>query len=409
MKINKERLWRSIHELGRIGKNDDGSITRLAYTKEDQEACKFIEKKMRDAGLDVEYDYCGNIIGTLKSRNESEETIVCGSHFDSVKNGGIFDGCLGVLGAIEALQTMGEHNIRLKHNIKVIGFRDEEGNRFGHGMVGSRSISGLMEAEGFKSIDENGVSLGEAIDAAGYNHEFFENCVIDNIRSYFELHIEQGAVLESNDKSVGIVEGIAGLHRYTVIIEGKADHAGATPMNLRHDPVVAMSKWISEVTRMVKTYKNTVVTVGELEVQPGAFNIICSSVKFSLDLRALEVEIINAILEDIEKLNKIISKDEKVSIKLEKNHIFLPASCDLEIRKNLTSFANDLNIKSMPIMSGAGHDAMQFKDRCKIAMVFVRSMNDGASHSKYEYSTIEDCANGVQLLCLALEKEGMGN
>ena len=362
MRINEKRLWNHIQTLGQIGKAEDGSVTRLSFTKEDEAAAFQLTEWMREAGLHVTIDACGNIIGTLKGAEPNLPPVVCGSHFDTVKEGGIFDGCLGVLTGIEVLQTIREAGIQPQRSIMVIGFRDEEGNRFGYGMIGSRSICGKVEKDGLLSVDHKGITLAQAMTQAGYHPACYATCQLSSLEAFYEVHIEQADVLAAQNLSVGIVEGIAGLVRYTVTIYGRSAHAGATPMHRRHDPVTAMSRWILHMTQLAQQ-PHTVAPIGEIHTYPGACNIICDRVSFSLDLRSLDDAVIQ-----------------------------LEVCC------------KTLQLPILRLASGAGHDCMNFQGICPTAMIFVRSQHEGASHSKEEYSTQKDCADGCQLLLEAFRK-----
>lgn len=397
MRINQERLWKRIYELGKIGQNSDGSITRWPYTLEDEQAKELLMKWMQEAHLEVKKDAVGNIIGTLKGQDSSLAPLICGSHYDSVKNGGIFDGCLGVIAGIEVAQCLYEDGIQPLRTLHIIGFEDEEGNRFGYGMIGSKSICGLVSKEGLESCDQNHISLKKAGELAGYDFNKYQDCIISPIHAFIELHIEQGKVLEKHNKPIGIVSSIAGLKRFDIEIHGESGHAGATPMNDRLDPIVFMSQWILKVTELSKSYQDTVATVGQVIPCPGAYNIICQKVYFSLDLRSSCDKRLHEIVKKIEKYNQELEQTTGIHIDM-KEVIQLPAvQCDSSYQKELMTKCKENNILTMPLMSGAGHDCMNFKDVCPTAMIFVRSQN-GYSHRKEEYSHKEDCAKGCEIL-----------
>lgn len=403
MRINQNRLWERIHELGKIGKNSDGSITRWPYTFEDEKAKELLMKWMQEAHLEVKKDDVGNVIGTMKGRDETLPPIVCGSHYDSVKNGGIFDGCLGVIAAIEVAQCLYEDGIQLLRNFLVIGFEDEEGNRFGYGMIGSKSVCNLIEEDGLNTKDENGITLVNAAKQLGYHINNYAACKIDPIHSYIELHIEQGKVLEKNDKPIGIVSGIAGLKRFDIEIQGISGHAGATPMNDRCDPIVIMSEWILKITELSKSYGNTVATIGKVSPYPGAYNIICQSVCFSLDLRSYQDDIILDIIKEMQSYNKQMEEVTGSRITMKEAIHLSAVHCDPNIQKELLILCEENQIETMTLMSGAGHDCMNFKDVCPTAMIFVRSKK-GYSHRMEEYSSKEDCAKGCEILYQWIKK-----
>ena len=402
MNIQENRLWNHIQELGMIGRAEDGSVTRLPFTKEDQQAETLLLKWMREAGLDTRVDAVGNVIGIYSGREPELPPVVCGSHFDSVVEGGIFDGCLGVLAGIEVLQTMKKQGIRPKRTHMVIGFRDEEGNRFGYGMVGSKSFCGVMGREGFQSTDANGYTLQEAMELAGFHPEDYTSCQ-SKAHRYYELHIEQGRILEDQDTAIGIVSGISALTRYTITFKGESAHAGATAMKHRIDPVVAMSAWISEITRLATLYPDTTATIGEIHTYPGACNIICDHVTCSLDIRSLKGEHIEEIMKKMEEFHKQSNSGVVMELQLEQHMDACPS--DHEVITLLDKICKEQGIPVVHLASGAGHDAMNFKNVCPIGMIFVRSVR-GYSHRKEEYSRKEDCALGCELLYQILCHEG---
>lgn len=403
MKIDKERLWNHLMELKEIGKNSDGSVTRFPFTNEDKQAQEQIVEWMSNAGLNVHIDYVGNIIGTLQGSDETLPAIMCGSHYDSVKNGGAFDGCLGVLAGIEVLQTLIENKIQPKRSIQVVGFKDEEGNRFPYGMVGSKSICATFGKEGFSSQDESGISLYDAMSSFGLQPDRYRECQLHPFM-FLEIHIEQARLLEDRDKAIGIVQGIAGLSRFTISIHGECAHAGATPMAYRHDPVVAMSEWILHISELSKQYQGMVATIGSIQTNPGVCNVICDHVTYTLDLRSLKDEDRKQVMEVIKSFNKELEIKHGVSITMIEEQCLVSCLCDEILQDTLKSICIEKNIPYEELVSGAGHDCMNFKDICKVAMIFVRS-KAGYSHRKEEFSSKEDCALGAEILYEFLLKQ----
>ena len=398
MNINAQRLWDHLNELGKVGMNNDGSVTRLAYSVDDEKAKELIKKWMVEAELKVEEDAVGNLIATYSSENGNNPPLLIGSHFDSVKEGGRFDGCLGVLSGLEVLQTLKENDWKPERDIKLIGFRDEEGNRFGYGMIGSHSVAGIMDESGLESKDETGTTLNEVLIQNGYHPEKIQECRIEPIYAYLELHIEQASLLQQNHCSVGIVTGIAGLDRYTFTICGQSAHAGATPMTLRKDPVVAMSHWITRITELAEQESSTVATVGSVITTPGACNVICDKVEFTLDIRSLFDETRCQIMKQMNDYE--IELAEQYHVKFSRIHDqSLPAAaCNGKIQDKIEQCCNKRGIKTMRLVSGAGHDCMNFRTVCPLGMIFVRSLNEGASHSLNEFSSKQDCTEGAQIL-----------
>src|ERR671917_289807 len=243
--IDGERLWRRISDLGEIGGQEEGGVTRLSLTDEERAAKDRVASYMEEAGLSVREDAAGNLIGRREGRNPETPAVLIGSHVDSVYNGGNFDGPLGVLAGIEVLQTMEERGIETEHPVEVVAFTDEEGVRFSFGMIGSRALAGKLTPEDLTSYeDEDGVSIAEAMFAYGLDPELIGDAARpeDSVRAYVELHIEQGRVLENEDLPAGVVTGIAGPVWLRFILEGETGHAGATPMNLRRDALAAAAE-----------------------------------------------------------------------------------------------------------------------------------------------------------------------
>lgn len=399
--INENRLWKHLRQLAEIGKNQDGSITRLPFTPQDRQAELLILTFMKEAGLETRRDAAGNLIGRWMPEDPAPvggiAPIIAGSHFDTVLKGGAFDGCLGLLGAIEAVQTLRESGFSPSCPIYVIGFRDEEGNRFGYGMIGSRSICGKVKPEGLLSRDQDGICLKDAMTDFGLDPSRLDTCRIFPVRAMLELHIEQADMLEQTGNTIGIVEGIAGLERHTIRIEGNSAHAGATPMKCRKDPVPAMSRWILEITRMAQEREHCVATVGNIHTSPGACNIICDHVEFSLDLRSLRDQDRKEIMEEMEVLERQLESRDGIRITRRMDQEIPSAPCDTRLKKSMEEICRKNGYSFCHLMSGAGHDSMNFSGLCPISMIFVPSV-DGRSHRKEEFTSSRDCAAGVQVL-----------
>lgn len=396
MKINSDRLWNRLYELGKFGVDEQGGITRWPYTEADMEAKNWLINEMKKAGLTVKEDYVGNIIGIYNPMNSYEAPVLSGSHYDTVKNGGIFDGCLGILSALEAAETFKENHVELKRPFYVIAYKDEEGDRFRHGMIGSKAITGKLVEDDLKVLDEDRISISEAMKVYGYDPDKAFECKIDPIHASVELHIEQGKVLEQNHCNVGIVEGIPYHKTYEITIRGCSGHAGATPMIDRTDPVLAMSEWIQKITELTSSYPNTVATIGIINTYPGSVNVICDHVTFTLDIRSLKLEIIEQCLMEIKETEYELNTKGFI-IEYVLKHYLVGVDCDEEHKKLLDRIMTEKNIAHMHLVSGAGHDSQNFKDVCPCSMIFVRS-KDGYSHRKEEYSSKNDCTYGAEVL-----------
>ncbi len=401
MKINLKRLEKNIVDLGWIGYNGDENnklpygnkgITRLPFTEEYKKADDFVVKLMEDSGLEVKHDSIGNLFGTmLSSNNEKEESILIGSHIDTVPQGGMFDGALGVLAAIESLHTLKENNYDNNYNLTVAVFIGEEGREELGGTFGSRCFTGDIELNK-KEID--------FLETVGKSPEDVENAKTNKnkIKNYLEMHIEQGAVLENEKTPIGIVQGIVGIARYKAIVKGVANHAGTTPMNLRDDALLKASKLIIKLNEIVKNIGgNLVGTVGEIYVEPGAVNVIPGKVEFSIELRDMEKETIEKVMNkfrDIAENDNLIIEDL-----LYEGGVYLNKNVQQAIKKSAQKSGYDYK----EMISGAGHDANPLSEIASTGMIFVPSHN-GISHSPEEWTNWEDIKKGTEVMLETIKK-----
>ncbi|MCT4477262.1 Zn-dependent hydrolase [Peribacillus frigoritolerans] len=401
--ISKERLRIHIEQLGEIGKTKDKGVQRLALSKEDREATLLVSEWMREAGLIVTHDHFGNLIGRKEGENPSLPSVMIGSHIDSVRNGGKFDGVIGVLAGIEIVHAISEANVVHEHSIEVVAFCEEEGSRFNDGLFGSRGMVGKVKPEDLQKVDDNNVTRYEALKTFGFgiDPDFTQQSIreIGDIKHYFEMHIEQGPYLEKNNYPIGIVSGIAGPSWFKVRLVGEAGHAGTVPMSLRKDPLVGAAEVIKEVETLCMNDPNapTVGTVGRIAAFPGGSNIIPESVEFTLDIRDIELERRNKIIEKIEEKIKLVSKTRGLEYQVEKNMATVPVKCSENLINSLKQSCKELEIDAPIIVSGAGHDAMFLAEITEIGMVFVRCRN-GISHSPKEWAEIDDILIGTKIL-----------
>jgi allantoate deiminase len=409
--IDGERLWRRISDLGEIGKQEGGGVTRLSFTDEERAAKDRVASYMEEAGLSVYEDAAGNLFGRRAGIDPDLPAVLIGSHVDSVYSGGNFDGPLGVLAGVEVLQTMEQQEIETEHPIEIVAFADEEGVRFSFGMIGSRALAGTLTPEDLTSYkDENGVSIAEAMRACGLDPEKIGEAARPegSIKAYVELHIEQGRVLENENLPVGIVMGIAGPVWLRFYLEGETGHAGATPMNLRHDALAAAAEIMNLVEREATKTGTSVGTVGQLEVEPGGINIIPGKARFSLDLRDIEEgvrdRVEGRILEEAEET----CRRRGVRLQIETLQRLAPAPCSDLVRSAAERACEKLGIRPHALPSGAGHDGMQLTDLCPMGMIFVRSKN-GVSHNPDEWSSQQDCAAGADALYWTVLDLAAGN
>jgi allantoate deiminase len=398
--IDGERLWRRLSDVGEIGRQREGGVTRLSFTDEERAAKDRVASYMDEAGLSVREDAAGNLFGRREGRNADLPSVLVGSHVDSVYNGGDFDGPLGVLGGVEVLQTMQERGVETDHPIEVVAFTDEEGARFSFGMIGSRALAGRLTSEDLaKYEDRDGVSMAEAMRTYGLDPERVGEAARPegSVKAYVELHIEQGRVLENEDLPAGLVTGIAGPVWLRFSLEGETGHAGATPMSLRHDSLAAASEIMSLIEAEASATGTSVGTVGQLSLEPGGINIIPGHVEFSLDLRDIDQgvrdRVEGRILEDAAE----ICRRRGVEMGVETLQRLAPAPCSELVMDAVGRACERFGIRLHALPSGAGHDGMQLAGLCPMGMIFVRSRG-GVSHSPEEWSTKKDCAAGCNVL-----------
>jgi allantoate deiminase len=398
--IDGERLWRRISDLGEIGRQEGGGVTRLSFTEEERAAKDRVASYMEEAGLSVYEDAAGNLFGRREGRHHEAPAVLVGSHVDSVYNGGNFDGPLGVLAGIEVLHTMEEQGIETEHPIEIVAFSDEEGARFSFGMIGSRALAGKLTPEDLKDYeDKDGVSIAGAMRAYGLDLKKIGDAARTDgsIKAYVELHIEQGRVLENEDLPVGIVTGIAGPVWLRFTLTGETGHAGSTPMNLRRDALAAAAEIMGVIEAEAARTGTTVGTVGQLDLEPGGINIVPGRVEFSLDLRDIDEGVRDRVEDRILEEAGEICRRRAVGLEVKTLQRHAPVSCSETIRVAAQRACEGFGIRPFELPSGAGHDGMQLTDLCPIGMIFVRSKN-GVSHNPDEWSSQEDCATGGNVL-----------
>ncbi|WP_067840479.1 M20 family metallo-hydrolase [Amphibacillus sediminis] len=400
MKINQNRLWERIHQLGKIGQNAQGGVTRLAFTEEERQAKDLIKQHMKSANLEIREDQLGNLFGKRRGTNPNAKTILIGSHIDTVYNGGKFDGAAGVLAGVEVLQTLSEQGVELDHSVEVVAFTDEEGARFSSGMTGSQAFIGQLTIDALQNhIDQAGHSIADAMKRQGYQPTQLATVKADpdQIKCYLELHIEQGKVLEANDIAVGLVTGIVGLRWLKVKLVGEAGHAGTTPMSLRKDPLVCASKLIQYITELAQKQKQTVATVGQMTVKPGGINVIPNEVTFTVDLRDLSDQLLDQLVDQIQAQIMKVTTEQNIDAVVEVLDRSPAVQTSENVNRAISAAIEQSGLELIKLPSGAGHDAMVVAELTDIGMVFVRTRH-GLSHHPDEWAEPEDLAVGAQVL-----------
>ncbi len=380
MQVNGERLMKHLEELSRKGGGEGPGITRAAFTKGYCEAADYIAGLMEQAGLKVRIDGIGNVIGVRAGK--SGKRLITGSHIDTVAQGGMFDGALGVVGAIEALQSIGEQEIEMEHTVHVCAFIDEEVSA-----LGSRAYAGIDLPPAFE----------ERLEQNGLNKKVFMECGMDlkPDEHFLELHIEQGGILEAGGIDIGVVRRILSSANYMCRAKGAADHAGNTPMDMRDDAFMKTAGFALRMRELVLEHKDMVGTIGYVKANPGYRNVVPGEVEFSMELRAPAEA-------DIEEVEKVLQKEfEPEGVLMKRTAFYEAAVMDDEIKNAIARICGELGLKHLAVNSGAGHDSQSFAGKLKTGMIFVPSRN-GISHSPLEFTSAADCANGAAVLANVL-------
>lgn len=414
MQVNVDRLWSDLEQLGSIGKNpEDGGVTRIAFSQEDMEAKKFIKKLTESAGMQVNQDDVGNVIGRLRGMHE-KPSLVVGSHTDTVPFGGRFDGALGFLAGVECARVIKESQYKLRHSLEVISFSDEEGYRFGRGTMGSRAISGFFNPDDLHELKEkSGATLWQVLRDLGFGPNRIGLLRREqlSILAYLELHIEQGPVLDSLGIPIGIVDSIAGILRYKLKLKGEPNHAGTTPMEYRKDALVAAAMVVTTVRDSIRKYGGKLVgTVGSFEVFPGAPNIVPGLVVMTIELRGPSQQVLDEAAKKILSLAHEACDLNGVSFEAKETVHNEPTSMHPKMIHAIEDKCRKMGVSYRRMYSGAGHDAMWMAKRWPTGMIFVPSAG-GVSHSPQEFTNKGHVGLGAQVLLetiLRLDQEEAG-
>jgi len=407
MRIDRARLEQSMDDLGRIGATERGGLTRVALTDEDKRGRDLLVRWMREAGLRVTVDQMGNIFGERPGQ-PGLPPVMMGSHADSVPTGGKYDGQLGVLCALEAIRVLNDRRIRTRHPVTLVIFTNEEGARFQPAMIASGVMAGKIALEdAYNARDKDGVRLVDELERIGYLGS--EPCVPRPLRAYLELHIEQGPFLEEEGLSVGVVEGIVAIAWSRVTIRGVQDHAGPTPMRIRHDALVAAAEVVSGVRAIARDIGGELVTtVGNLTVTPNIPNAIPGRVTLSIDMRDPADATLDRARAMLDRVVRDACAGEGVSYELD-HYWRVPATPFApDVVGAIERAARTTGSGHRRILSGAGHDAQYMAAIGPTGMIFVPS-RAGRSHCEEEFTAMDDIEHGANtLLGAALELAGQG-
>jgi beta-ureidopropionase / N-carbamoyl-L-amino-acid hydrolase len=386
LRINRERYLRRFETLA--GLTTEPPYTRRAFTEIYKLARAWLNKEMKTAGLKVQLDAGANLIGRREGKRP--EAIVLGSHIDTVVGGGRFDGIAGVLAALEVAQTLFENEQELAFALEVVDFLSEEPSDYGASCVGSRAWAGTLSQDMLQQTNQAGETLEAAIKRMGGEPSNVPLRKVQDLVAYLELHIEQGPTLEKQKIPIGIVTGIAGIRRWEVTFEGKADHAGTTPMNIRKDALVKASRFIASVSDVANYWEVPIVaTVGKLEIFPNAANVVPGKVVLTLEARSLESR-------ELDLFSLHLKNQHRQAVFNEISHSE-PVLCNAVLQNVISEAARTRHLTTAQLMSGAGHDAMHVARLCPVAMLFI-PCQEGRSHSPDEFVREDDLVAGAEVL-----------
>lgn len=376
---------------------EPGALTRLVFSPQHRQAADRLTEWMREAGMNVRLDPAGSVVGRYEGARPGAPALLLGSHIDTVRNAGKYDGNLGVLAAVAVVAELNRRGERLPFAVEVLGFGDEEGVRFPLTLTGSRAAAGRFDPAALEGRDRDGVRFADALAAFGGDPARIAEAARPDALAYLEVHIEQGPVLEAEGLPLGVVTAINGATRFTVTVQGTAGHAGTVPMELRRDALAAAAEMVLAVERAAIETPGLVATVGRLEALPGAVNVIPARVVFTVDVRASDDAVrrggVRAILDAVEA----IAGRRHLAITVEKGHDADAAPCSAGLIERIEAAVRRAGIRPFRLPSGAGHDAMAFTGVLPIGMLFVRCRG-GISHNPAESITTEDADLAVRVL-----------
>lgn len=400
--INAARLRNRLERLSTHGRPAGGTfadgVSRVAYSVADLTARAFMIDEIKSADIVPRIDAAGNIFARYGGQT-NQPAILFGSHIDSVPNGGNFDGDLGTFSALEVIQAVQTAKIQTKHPLEMVLWAHEESTAFGIGTAASRIVAGDLQA-GDMDRTWNGMKRSDAIKRIAGTPDQIETAIRGKgaWHSYVELHIEQGGTLDQAKIPIGIVEGIVGIHRYDVVIEGFANHAGTTPMGERRDAMVAAAQLTLAVREIAARRPGRQVgTVGRIEVEPNSPNVIPGKVTLSVEFRDLSEQVLRELDEAIKTRGAAIAKDTNTTITFTLASANIGAPATSGVQAAIGTAAGTLSLATLRLPSGAGHDAQQIARLCPMGMIFVPSVG-GVSHSPRELTTWDDCARGANVL-----------
>jgi len=408
--IDVNRIERDLVKLSKFIDPNEAGHTRISFSKQDVEARAYLSRIMQDeAGLDVRIDAAGNMIGRKPGKVKNPAVLV-GSHIDTVRSGGRFDGMAGVIAGLEVARGLTEKGIQLFHPLEVVAFTAEEPSPFGISTIGSRAMSGNLSSDLLESLkDSDGQTLAEALERIGGDPSRIQEArrSTADVHSYFELHIEQGPLLFSTHTPIGVVTGISGIYRKAIELIGKNDHAGTAPMKTRKDALAAASEAVLALEKICRGLNGVVGTVGKMNIHPNAANVVPGTVTIDMEVRSIDGVEAQKAISLFEKTLQTIEERRGIHISIRAGLGLAPVVFHNEIVECIRRASESLAIRYLDMPSGAGHDASHMAALAPTGMIFIPS-KDGRSHCPEEWSDFESVAMGTEVLAqtvLLMDKE----
>jgi N-carbamoyl-L-amino-acid hydrolase len=401
IRINGQRLWDSLMQMAEIGATAKGGVCRLALTDLDKKGRDLFVRWAKEAGCAVSVDAMGNIFARRPGKLADAPAVGSGSHLDSQPTGGKFDGAYGVLAALEVVRTLNDYKYETEAPIEIVVWTNEEGSRFAPAMVGSGVFAGAFDLDyGLGRADTEGKTLGAELERIGYAGELAPGS--RQFGAFFESHIEQGPILEAEERIIGVVQGVQGIRWYDVNVTGQEAHAGPTPMKRRKDALVGAARLIEAVNRIgLENQPYACATVGMLQNSPNSRNTIPGRVFFSIDFRHPKEETLAKMDADIRAAAAKVERDIGLAIEVKDIWYSPPVVFDRDCVAAVRGAAEELGLSRMDIISGAGHDSVYMSRVAPTAMIFVPCA-DGISHNEIESATADDLAAGCNVLLHAM-------
>lgn len=401
--VTPERMARLVEELGAVGEQSGGGLVRFTYDAAWQRAADLVEGWLRDIGLAVRRDEVGNVFGRAPGSAEGGRTVLTGSHLDTVQLGGKYDGALGVLAGIAAVELLLTEVGQPVRSLEVVALCEEEGSRYHANFLGSRAMLGLLERSELDALhDTDGVSLAAAMRAVGLDPDTATAARRDDVEAFVELHIEQGRTLYDEGIQIGVVDAITGMLWLDVVVEGRADHAGTTPMDARRDALQGAAAMTTELTALVEREGHpAVLTCGQWTVEPGGANIVPERVRFSVDLRHPDEVVLRRLVGAVTEVCRQVAEVRNLGVLVIESKYAPPAPLDAGLQATIAEAAATRGASHRTLPSGAGHDSQMWAPLVPTGMIFVPSV-EGRSHCPEEYTAPEDCARGATVLATVL-------